>query len=55
LVAKVWDGDGFWYCYQFPRGIDELVKQDATLAQAQQIAQRRLATLLAHIGPQERS
>jgi hypothetical protein len=37
------------------RLIDELVNQDATLAQAQKIVQRRLAMLLAHIGPQDRS
>jgi len=30
------------------RLIDEFVKEDATLSQAQEIAQRRLATLLAH-------
>jgi hypothetical protein len=30
------------------RLIDQLVKQDATLSQTQEIAQRRLATLLAH-------
>ena len=30
------------------RLIDEFVKQDATLAQVQEIAQRRLAMLLAH-------
>jgi hypothetical protein len=34
------------------RLIDELVKQDATLAQAQGVAQRRLAMLLADIGRQ---
>jgi hypothetical protein len=37
------------------RLLDELVKQDATLAQAQNIAQLRLAMLLEHIGREDRS
>jgi hypothetical protein len=37
------------------RLIDARVKQDATLGQAQQIAQRRLAMLLEHLGRQERT
>jgi len=37
------------------RLIDELMQQDATLSQAQQIAQRRLGILLAHGGRQGRS
>ena len=36
------------------RLLDETAKRDAALAQAQKIAQRRLAMLLAHIGRQER-
>jgi hypothetical protein len=34
------------------RLIDDMVMQDATLAQAQAVAQRRLAMLLAHFGRQ---
>jgi hypothetical protein len=34
------------------RLIDDLVLKDATLAQAQAVAQRRLALLLAHVGRQ---
>jgi hypothetical protein len=37
------------------RLIDEAVMQDATLGQVQQIAQRRLAILLALVGRQRRS
>ena len=36
------------------RLIDEMMKEDASLGQAQQIAQRRLAILLAHAGRQGR-
>jgi hypothetical protein len=37
------------------RLLDARVKQDATLGQAQQIAQRRVAVLLAQVGRQRRS